>query len=305
MKKKIAALLCAVLMLSGCADKPESSQPTELVVSNAPAEESGISAFPVTVCGAEISASAQRVVSLSPAVTEIIAELGFSDKLVGKSRYCDYPESISCAEVGSAENPETEKIIGLKPDVVFSLSALAERDIYALQSAGAAVVVLSVPADMEGYAALYRDVAYAFFGKEQTTGGKQTEVAALAGNSARTAAETAAANVKLGSFVYVTGKLTLAGSGTFENALLSLCGENLVTADGYCDAASLGETVPEYIIADDSLSAEQLRADDTIGAAINGGATVLYVSSRCFERPTKRSAEIFTQMSEQLLPAEE
>lgn len=291
-----AAVLSAALLLAGCGGEESSSVPTELTVSRT---ESGseYEAFPVTVCGEKIEKSVERAVSLSPAVTEILAELGFSDRIVGISSYCDYPSALSAPAVGSAENPDIQRIKELEPDAVFTLTALSERENYELTSAGIKVIRLSPPESMEGFSALYRDIAAAFYGRERTDFEKQTERAAELGSLARTLVENSAKAVKLESFVYVTGKCTLAGSDTFENAVLSLCGENLCKESGYAANAELS---PKYIIADNTLDDAALAADKNISAMINNGAEVIYVTSRCFERPSSRTAEVFSEIAGQL-----
>ena len=304
MKKRIAAALVAALLFTGCSGGEESAPPTEIVVS-APSQEGevSVSAFPAEVCGVTVAASVSRAVSLSPAVTEIIAELGFADRLVGASSYCDYPEGLDLPRFGSSENPDIEGITALAPEAVFTLSALAERDIYALESAGIAVIKLSVPNSMEGFAALYRDIAAAFYGREQTSEEKKTEISAQIGSEKRVMLEDTARSVSCGSFVYVTEKGTLAGAGTFENAVLSLSGENLCKAEGYCESASV-EGVPAYVIADSTLSESDLRADAAVAEMLDAGAAAVFVSSRCFERPTTRTAEVFGEISGQISGAE-
>lgn len=299
MKKTFAAVLCMALLLSGCAGEKEEA-PDRLEIAAVTAEaEAEYSAFPAEVCGVTLPAAVSRAVSLSPAATEIIAELGFAGALVGVSAYCDYPESIDAPRFGSAENPDLDGIIALKPDAVFTLTALAERDIYALQTAGIAVIKLNAPTSMEEYAAMYRDAAAAFYGKELTSGEKQTEVAAQLGSSKRAMLESFAGGVQLGNFIYVTGKGTLAGAGTFENAMLSLSGTNLCTGTGYAAAAEFSGT-PDIIIADSTLTEDELRADSVIAGLLDGGAKAVFVTARCFERPTIRSADVFTELSEQL-----
>lgn len=295
--QKIAAALCGILLLTGCTKDEKPSVPDELIVNNSSAETEE-SFFPVTVGGIELESAAERVVSLSPAVTEIIAELGFSDRLCGISIYCDYPE-ITTETVGSSENPDIDKIISLEPNAVFTLTGLSERDIYTLNAAGIAVPKLSAPRSLEDYSGLYRDIAAAFYGRELTGSEKETEKAALAGNSARSALE-AAADVSLDSFVYVTGKLTLAGGNTFESAVLSLAGENLCGGEGYCEPLAAGEISPKYIVADSSLSETELRASEELAAMLDGGAVPLFVTARCFERPTARTAEVFAEIGGQL-----
>lgn len=61
-----------------------------------------------------------RAVSLSPAVTEIIFALNCENYLVGNTIYCDYPEKAKrIYKVGDMINPSLEKIVKLKPTIVF------------------------------------------------------------------------------------------------------------------------------------------------------------------------------------------
>ena len=61
----------------------------------------------------------QRIVSLSPNVTEIIYGLGAWDKVVGVTMYSDFPpEARTIPKVGGWVNPNLEAIVKLKPDLV-------------------------------------------------------------------------------------------------------------------------------------------------------------------------------------------
>ncbi len=61
-----------------------------------------------------------RVVSLVPAVTEIIFALNCEKYLVGNTIYCDYPEEAKKVyKVGDLINPSIERIVSLKPTIVF------------------------------------------------------------------------------------------------------------------------------------------------------------------------------------------
>lgn len=60
-----------------------------------------------------------KVVSLSPALTEIICHLGGEKYLIGRCSACDYPASIKALPVaGKFGFPEIERIAALKPDWV-------------------------------------------------------------------------------------------------------------------------------------------------------------------------------------------
>ena len=61
----------------------------------------------------------ERIISLSPSITEIVYALNKGDELVGVSAYSLYPkEAQSLPVVGSYENPNIEKILELKPTLV-------------------------------------------------------------------------------------------------------------------------------------------------------------------------------------------
>lgn len=61
----------------------------------------------------------QRIVSLSPNLTQVIYALGYMDKVVGVTIYDEYPpEVIDLPKVGGWINPNYEAILALKPDLV-------------------------------------------------------------------------------------------------------------------------------------------------------------------------------------------
>ena len=61
----------------------------------------------------------ERIVSLSPSITEIVYALKAGDKLVGTSLYSLYPkEAQKIKTVGGYSNPNIEKIISLSPTLV-------------------------------------------------------------------------------------------------------------------------------------------------------------------------------------------
>ena len=69
----------------------------------------------------------QRVISLAPNITEMIYALGQESKLVAVTNYCNYPpEAKSKGTIGALLNPNLEKIITLKPDILIGTSAHSE-----------------------------------------------------------------------------------------------------------------------------------------------------------------------------------
>ncbi len=65
------------------------------------------------------SSAAERVISLSPAITEIIFAMGLENKLVGTSEFSDFPlPAKEITRVGPYSKPNMEKIISLHPDLI-------------------------------------------------------------------------------------------------------------------------------------------------------------------------------------------
>ena len=77
------------------------------------------------------------VVSLSPALTELICHLGQEDRLVARSTACDWPESVkTLPTAGDFAEPELERILAMKPVLVVSNEFVNPKDADALRQAG-------------------------------------------------------------------------------------------------------------------------------------------------------------------------
>lgn len=61
----------------------------------------------------------ERVVSLSPATTELLFALGAGHRVVGRTRWCDYPAAaLAVANVGDGIPPNLEAVLAQTPDLV-------------------------------------------------------------------------------------------------------------------------------------------------------------------------------------------
>jgi iron complex transport system substrate-binding protein len=66
-------------------------------------------------------AAPQRIISLAPSVTETLFALGLGDRVVGVTRYCDYPpEALQKPCVGGYFHPNFEAVVALNPDLIVS-----------------------------------------------------------------------------------------------------------------------------------------------------------------------------------------
>lgn len=76
----------------------------------------------------------QRVISLSPIITETIYLLGAQDRLIANTTYCNIPEAALLKEkIGSVTQMNVEKIIRLQPDLVIASALSRERQLIMLE----------------------------------------------------------------------------------------------------------------------------------------------------------------------------
>ncbi len=92
----------------------------------------------------KIPDSPKRIVSLAPNLTEILFALGLRDEIVGVTDFCDYPETaLTKPRVGGFVNPSIEKIVSLKPDLIFAIRDGNRMDtIHRLNELGFSVYVV-------------------------------------------------------------------------------------------------------------------------------------------------------------------
>jgi iron complex transport system substrate-binding protein len=69
-----------------------------------------------------------RYISIASSTTEILFALGLDEEIVAVSSYCNYPtQAQTKIKVGTFSSPNIEKIISLKPDIVFC-TGLEQQD---------------------------------------------------------------------------------------------------------------------------------------------------------------------------------
>ena len=89
----------------------------------------------------QVPVAPQRVVSTSPAVTEIIYALGGEELLVGRTDFCTYPPEAALVEsIGGISNLNVEKIVSLNPDIVISGSMIPKKSTDQLEKMGVSTV---------------------------------------------------------------------------------------------------------------------------------------------------------------------
>ena len=101
----------------------------------------------------QLDTAPQRIVSISPAITEVMFLVGAQDKLVGISDFCKYPpETEKITKVGGMHNINFEVLLSLHPDVVLIGSMISQKDVDAIEKMGIPVICIVEESSLEGMA---------------------------------------------------------------------------------------------------------------------------------------------------------
>ena len=91
----------------------------------------------------KISKKPERIISLGPAITEIIYAVGAADLLVGRTEYCNFPSEVKEVDsIGKITNPSIEKILELNPDIVISSTHVNEKLVKKIEKLGIKIISL-------------------------------------------------------------------------------------------------------------------------------------------------------------------
>lgn len=86
----------------------------------------------------------ERIVSVSPATTEILFALGLGDKVVGVSEYCNYPpQAEKKPKVGTFTAPNVEAIVARKPDLVLTTGGVQAETLEKMKGLGLTVFAVN------------------------------------------------------------------------------------------------------------------------------------------------------------------
>jgi iron complex transport system substrate-binding protein len=144
MKKKSLAtlfltILAAAALLGACAAPAPAVQ----------AEISLVDGLDHTIA---LEAPAQKIVTLSPPLTEILYAISAGEQIIGRDSFSDYPEeALSLPDIGGGYSEyDLETILSLEPDLVIAGSINTPELVQSLQDLGLTVYYLSNPSDLDG-----------------------------------------------------------------------------------------------------------------------------------------------------------
>lgn len=298
MTKKIPLLILAMLIftltVSGCENiilVPGRSSGT---VTESSSVSEPLSAYPVTLNETEITKAPEKIVSLTPAYTEILFEMGYGNRIVAVSDYCDYPESVKdLPKAASSANPDISAIKKLSPDLVITATPIVTKDKISLEAQGIKVLTITSPKTIDDFENIYK-----FFGLAMNGIFDGESVGEKAFAPIKKQLESIKKSDK--TFVYVTAANTPAGKDTFENAILSLFGTNIAeSASGYTfKAEKLKDNQPDIIFVSDTIGKDMLTTNENYSElkAVNDGK-ITVLKNKYFERPSGRITELLTEIA--------
>lgn len=294
MKFKVLFLIIAALVVfAGCANI-ESGQLTssEPVETDLPPEKQ---AYPVSFENEVFDSSPQTVASLSPALTDILFDLGLSDRLTGVSSYCRRPaEDIKI--IGSPAMPDIEAIIELKPELLVTQSPLASADVIRLKQAGVRTLYIKAPESFEYLCEEYIRLSLIFYGAVDS---KDIAVSALSGIDG---AMVSAANSGISkSFVIISAyedkKYAVMGTNTLACDIMEAFGECVYSGEKtkLLSKEDISLLQPEMVIADESID------EDDIEKLFENDPEIISADLSAFERPTTALKDIIEFLMNRLL----
>lgn len=208
-----------------------------------------------------------RIVSLAPSITETLFAMGLGDRVVGVTSFCNYPPEVPrlvkegrIEVVGNFIEPSLEKVVALKPDLVFAHNLLSPEFVKKLEDLGVPVVAIRTP---ESVAEVYQVVM--LIGRASWEEGRAADLAASMISKiqfwGRLVEDVTRIDV---AYVVSYEPIWVAGSGTYIHDLIGLAGgENAFADKNWWFSISLEEFVarnPRILITSDEAVYEALIA---------------------------------------------
>ena len=250
----------------------------------------------------EVPSSPTRIVSTSPAVTEIIFALGGGDLLIGRTDFCSYPaEALEIESIGGISNLNVEKILSLKPDLVLSGSMIPKKSTLQMESMGVPTVCVIEQQHFDG---LYDNIS-----KIGRLINRATAADSLIASIKSTAKfiRQAAHDKQAPSVYYVVGfgdagNFT-AGGNSFINDIIAMAGGRNIAADitGWSYSLEmLLQNEPDFVIIrrEDSASFCQTKPYSSMKAVREG--RVIGIESGLIDIQVPRNIEAVKQIHRHL-----
>lgn len=228
----------------------------------------------------------RRIVTLSPNLTEIIFAIGAGAHVVGTDDFSNHPADAKALPKVGGLQPDIEKIVALKPDLVVA-STEGNHPNLAPALKAVNVPLLVVKTDRVA------DVAAAMTTLGEKLAATHTGDAVESLESDLAEEKRTRANPKRILFAVWTDPLYVAGRNTFTDDVFALCGaQNAVQADGWPQYSleSLVANPPDLILYPRGSVTPQ-QVDALLKRAPGIAPRVIAVDQDIFQRPGPRVSE--------------
>jgi iron complex transport system substrate-binding protein len=247
-------------------------------------------------------APTQRVISLSPSATEIVAALGATAMLVGVDDYSAFPAEVTrLPKVGSFLAPNLEVIVGLKPTLVI-VDDVHSQAAGALSDAGIATLPCAIHALPDVKAAL-RSVGARIGKAAEADHAVEAIDAALDRAAAQRPAKRPRVLLVIDREAGGLGNLVTAGPGSWLDELLAVVGgDNVLRAAGVrypkISAEEVLRTRPDVILDLSYAARRSIEAWNRVEVPAVTGKRVRALDHAYLIAPSPRVAEALAALAQ-------
>jgi len=254
-----------------------------------------------------LAAPAHRIVSLSPATTELLFAMGLGARVVGRTRFDDWPAAARAVpSVGDGIAPSVEEVAARRPDLVLLYASAADRPALAGLTAlhiPVAVLKLDVSAELLRAARLVGRLTGASRAADSLVAAFDSSLAAVRARSAARPGPRPRIYVD----VWANPPMTV-GRGSYLNEILAAAG----AVNVFGDVAAPSATVSLEAIAARDPDAILVIAADTAAEpdlAVRPGwravravreGRILVVDAGLYGRPSPRMPEAAADLAARL-----
>ncbi|MBO4460396.1 MAG: ABC transporter substrate-binding protein [Clostridiales bacterium] len=293
----------AVTALAGCQAAPTVAKPETDRAGNA----------------IKVPSKVEKIVSLNPAITQTLIDMGLKDKIVAIDEYsAEYKDSLSSdVQVYSLDTPDQESIISLKPDIMFTSGMLYVGGVNPYQTVSDAGICIADIPSSTSIAGIKDDIKFvgdcvgASAEAEKIVNdmtSKIEKITQIATNIKDEDKKTVAFLLSVPDDNYPT--VYSVGKSTFIDEMITLIGAKNAFGDQDSWLALSEEAVinanPDIILhsvsyvpdADKALAARP--GWDAIAAVKDGN--IFYIDENASNRPNAHVVEAMEQMAEAIYP---
>ncbi len=285
----ITAVLCA------CTPPAKTAAPTAIVV----VDDAGDTT--------RLAVPATRIISLSPASTELVFALGAGAQLVGRTRWCDYPAAVAnVPDVGDGVPPNIEAVLARHPDLVLLYRSAQNADAAArFRAAGIAVLTLRMD-QLDDVARVARLLGPPL-GHVASADSLAGALEAVLGEMRETRARDTSRAPTVLLLAWDQPPIAI-GSGSFQSEILTLAGGRNLFADFATPSApvsleAIAARNPDFILTGDSVVPGYTTRPEWRVVPAVAQRRFIHFGDPAFGRPSPRAPQLIATLRQRIQDA--